>query len=187
MLKKGLIISGIGLLGFGLYRYFKFQVNQALNYDFQIKNFKYLGMQGNDVTASATIEITNKSSFTLTITSFDLDLYYNGNKFSDVVSTKESIILPNDNFEVTGVGVINATDIKSTAPDLLLDIIKEKPIDIEVTGTIKVNFMGINHTVEFNREKYNYSTNLLAEYGFKDKTDKLKQKFPKIFSALGLN
>jgi LEA14-like dessication related protein len=187
MLKKGLIIGGVGLLGFGLYRYFKYQINQAMNYDFSIKNFKYLGIEGDNINVSATIDITNKSSFALTINSFDLDLYFKGYKFSHVSSTVSSVILPNENFEVTGIGVINAADLKETVPILVMDILKEKPIDVEVTGTVKVNFMGINHTVAFNKEKFNYSTNLLAEYGLKEKTDKLKQKYSKIFSAFGIN
>ena len=65
MIKKALIIGGVGLAGFGLYRYFKYQVDLAMKYDYKIKNFKYLGIKGNDVNVSATIEITNKSNFKL--------------------------------------------------------------------------------------------------------------------------
>ena len=112
MIKKALIIGGVGLAGFGLYRYFKYQVDLAMKYDYKIKNFKYLGISGNDVNVSATIEITNKSNFRLEINSFDLRLFYNGKKFADVVSTKKIIIEPNKSFDITGVGIINVNDIK---------------------------------------------------------------------------
>ena len=39
-MKKVLLFGGIGLAGFGFYRYFKYQVDMALNYDYKIKNFK---------------------------------------------------------------------------------------------------------------------------------------------------
>ena len=41
-MKKVLLFGGIGLAGFGLYRYFKYQVDMALNYDYKIKNFQIL-------------------------------------------------------------------------------------------------------------------------------------------------
>ena len=151
MIKKALIIGGVGLAGFGLYRYFKYQVDLAMKYDYKIKNFKYLGISGNDVKVSATIEITNKSNFRLEINSFDLRLFYNGKKFADVVSTKKIIIEPNKSFDITGVGIINVNDIKEGLPSFLSDVLKKKPINIEVEGYLKIKFMNINSTIDFNK------------------------------------
>jgi LEA14-like dessication related protein len=186
MIKKALIIGGVGLAGFGLYRYFKYQVDLAMKYDYKIKNFKYLGIKGNDVNVSATIEITNKSNFRLEINSFDLRLFYNGKKFADVVSTKNIIIEPNRSFDITGVGIINVNDIKEGLPSFLSDVLKKKPINIEVEGYLKIKFMNINSTIDFNKEKFTYSSDLITEYGFGDKYDNLKQKYPKIFSIFGI-
>lgn len=186
MLKKVLIIGGVGLAGYGLYRYFKYQVDMAMKYDYKIKNFKYIGINGNDITVSATIEITNKSNFKLTINSFDLKLFYNGKKFSDVVSKNETIIEPNSSFEVTGIGILNVVDLKESLPTFLANVVKQKPIDIEVEGNMKINFMGIDSTVNFNKEKFNYSTDLISEVGLGDKYNALKQKYSKIFGALGI-
>jgi hypothetical protein len=77
MIKKVLIIGGVGLAGYGLYRYFKYQVDLAMKYDYKIKNFKYLGISGNDIKVSATIQISNKSNFKLIVNSFDLNLSNN--------------------------------------------------------------------------------------------------------------
>ena len=186
MIKKVLIISGVGLAGFGLYRYFKYQVDLAMKYDYKIKNFKYLGVEGNDVKVSATIEIINKSNFKLIINSFDLKLFFKGKKFSDVISKKEIIIEPNNSFEVTGIGIINVNDLQQTLPTFITDVLKQKPIDVEVEGTVKINFIGIDSTITFNKEKFNYSTDLITEYGFADKYQKFKEKYSKIFDALGI-
>jgi LEA14-like dessication related protein len=186
MIKKALIIGGVGLAGFGLYRYFKYQVDLALKYDYKLKNFKYLGIDGNDIKVSATIEITNKSNFKLTINSFDLNLFYKGKKFSDVVSEKPVIINANQSFEVVGQGILNVNDIKQALPLFIIDVAKRKPIDVEVEGNMKINFMGINSTITFDKEKFNYSSDLIAEYGFGDKYERFKEKYSKIFGALGL-
>jgi LEA14-like dessication related protein len=186
MVKKALIIGGVGIAGYGLYRYFKYQVDLAMKYDYKIKNFKYLGINGNDVKVSATIQITNKSSFRLVVNSFDLDLYYEGKKFADVISTKPVTIEPNSSFDITGIGVINVNDIKVGLPQFLSDVLKQKPIEIEVIGQLKINFMNVNSTINFNREKFTYSTDLISEYGFGDKYSKLKQKYSNIFNFFGI-
>lgn len=186
MVKKALIIGGVGLAGYGLYRYFKYQVDLAMKYDYKIKNFKYLGINGNDVKVSATIQITNKSDFQLIVNSFDLDLYYNGKKFADVISTKPTTIEPNKSFDITGVGFLNVNDIKEGLPEFLSNVLKQKPIEIEVVGDLKIKFMNVNSTIQFNKEKFTYSTDLISEYGFGDNYNKLKQKYSKIFNFLGI-
>ena len=186
MLKKVLIIGGVGLAGYGLYRYFKYQVDLAMKYDYKVKNFKYEGIKGNDVVLSATIEITNKSNFQLTINSFDLELFFNDKKFADVVSTKTVVIEPNSSFDVVGTGVMNVNDIKGGLPNLLLNIAKRQPIDIEVNGSLKISFMRINSTIQFNKEKVTYSNDLISEVGLGNKYEGIKEKYSKIFSLLGI-
>jgi LEA14-like dessication related protein len=186
MIKKVLIIGGVGLAGYGLYRYFKYQVDLAMKYDYKIKNFKYLGIDGNNIKVSATIQITNKSDFQLIVNSFDLDLYYNGKKFADVISTKPTTIEPNKSFDITGFGVLNVNDIKEGLPAFLSDVLKQKSIEIEVEGALKIKFININSTIQFNKEKFTYSTDLISEYGFGKDYDKLKQKYSKIFNFFGI-
>jgi LEA14-like dessication related protein len=113
-------------------------------------------------------------------------LFYNGKKFSDVVSKKQTIIEPNSSFEVTGVGIINVNDLKESLPSFLNNVLKQKPIDIEVEGVVKIVFMNVNSTITFNKEKFNYSTDLISEYGFGEKYQKFKDKYSKVFQALGI-
>ena len=42
MKKSWLILGGVGVIGLALYRYFKYQVDLALQYDYNIKNFNIL-------------------------------------------------------------------------------------------------------------------------------------------------
>jgi LEA14-like dessication related protein len=186
MIKKILIIGGVGLAGFGLYRYFKYQVGKALEYDYRIKNFKYIGIEGDDVKVSATIEITNKSNFNLTINSFDLRFFYKGNKFTDVISKNPTTIEPENTFEVTGYGILNVNDLKQSLPSFISDVATRKPINIEVEGDVKITFIGLNSTINFNKEKFNYSADLIKDIGLAEKYDGLKQKYSKVFSILGI-
>jgi LEA14-like dessication related protein len=174
------------LAGGATYAYFRHQVKLATNYDYKIKNFRYLGIEGDDIKVSSVIVITNRSNFKLTINSFDLELYYEGKKFSDVVSTTEIEILPNSSFEITGVGVINVNDLKEGLPIFIANTLKRKPVNIAVNGTVRINFMGINSSIVFDKQQFTYSSDILAEYGLADQYEKLKQKAPKLFNLLGI-
>ena len=75
-MKKALLFGGIAIAGFGLYRYFKYQIDMALNYDYKLKDFKILGQSGDVMKVSATFEITNKSSFKVDVTGYDLQIFF---------------------------------------------------------------------------------------------------------------
>jgi hypothetical protein len=176
----GLVVVGGGIT----YLYFKNQVRLATNYDYKIKTFKYEGLEGDNVKVSAIIVITNRSNFKLTINSFDLELFYEGKKFSDVVSVNPIEIFPNSSFEVKGLGVININDITGGLPKFISNSLQKKPVDIVVSGTVMITFMGVNSKIIFDKQKFNYSTDILAEYGLSDKVESFKLKMPKLANML---
>ena len=185
-MKKALIFSGVALAGFGLYRYFKYQVNLALNYDYNLKGFKILGVDGNNVRVSATFNLTNKSNFEIEVLSYDIDILFKDKKFANTSSATPTKILPKSTFTIVGEGTINVDESKTAILPFLKDVANRKPIDIQVSGEVKVVFLGIPTTLKFDKQKFNYSTDLLAEYKLDKPFDKLKSKYPKIFGALGL-
>lgn len=88
-MKKILLFGGIGLAGFGLYRYFKYQVDMALNYDYKIKNFKVLGYDNDNINISVELEIVNNSSFEILVKEYDLKLFFKGK----ILQTQKRIFL----------------------------------------------------------------------------------------------
>lgn len=186
-MKKILLIGGIGLAGFGFYRYFTYQINQAMNYDYKIKSFKIVDVQGKNITMAVSVEVVNKSSFEVSIKSYDIQLFFKGIPFAKSVSTQPLLITPNSSFIFTGQGAINTDDAKLAIIPFISDVANQKPIDIEVSGFIKVVFLGIPYTISFDRTKINYSMDLLKDYGLNQSWQKFKAKYPqvdKIFSFL---
>jgi hypothetical protein len=51
---------------------------------------------------------------------------------------------------------------------------------------VKVVFLGIPSTIKFDKQQITYSQDLLADFKLDKGFDKLKQKYPKVFSALGI-
>jgi LEA14-like dessication related protein len=185
-MKKVLLFGGITLAGFGLYRYFKYQIDMALNYDYKLKDFKIISQIGEVMKVSAVFEITNKSSFKVDITGYDLQLFFKDIPFAQTISKEKTTIQPNSSFEVVGYGEINLAKSKILILPLIKDIANRKPIDISVSGIIKIVFLGIATSLKFDKQKFNYSIDLIEEYNLGNAYERLKAKYPKVFSALGI-
>jgi LEA14-like dessication related protein len=185
-MKKVLLFGGIGLAGFGLYRYFKYQVDMALNYDYKIKNFKVLSYNQDNINVSVELEITNNSSFEILVNEYDLKLLYRGKNFADTKSKVPFAVLPNGSFQLKTEGVINVKESKIALLPFIKDVLAKKPINIEVTGLVKVKFVGINYTLNFNNEVFQYSADLLKDLGLSKKVGTFKEKNPVLAKFLGI-
>jgi LEA14-like dessication related protein len=185
-MKKVLLFGGLAIAGFGLYRYFKYQIDLALNYDYKLKDFRVIGQEGDLLKVSATFEISNKSSFKVDVTGYDLQLFFKDVPFALTKSTDKVTIQPNSSFEIVGYGEINIATSKIVILPFLKDILDRKPIDISVSGTVNIVFLGIPTTLKFDKQKFNYSLDLIEDYKLGSAYEKLKAKYPKIFALLGV-
>jgi LEA14-like dessication related protein len=187
-MKKVLLFGGIGLAGFSLYRYFKYQVNQALNYDYKIKNFKYtnVDVENNKIDVSLDIFLTNNSSFEIVVRSYDLKFAFKGVDFASSKSNNSFVIMPNTSFPLKISGTLDLKKAKISVLPLVQDILGRKPINIEVSGNVKVKFIGINSTINFNHDSFQYSADLLKEYNLAKPFEKFKLKNPKLAQLLGI-
>lgn len=185
-MKKWLFLGGFGLAGFGLYRYFTYEVNQALNYDYNIKNFQVLSVDGNNVNISVEFDITNKSNFQIILNSYALDFFFKDVKFGSTVSSTPITILPNSKISIKATGVIDTQAVKQSALSLASDIISRKPINIQLSGNMKVKFLGFNYTLNFDKEKFQYTADLLKSSGIDNALHNFGINNPKIGSFLGI-
>jgi LEA14-like dessication related protein len=186
-MKKVLLIGGLGLAGFGFYRYFKYQVNQAVNYGYDIKNFKVLESNNDSVKVELEIEIQNKSAFEVLIKSYNLKLAFKGKQFATSISTNEFKVLPNSSFSLKTIGTINLQESKVAVLPFIMDVLKRKPINIEVSGVIKVKFLGINSTLNFDKQQFTYSADLLKDYNLAKPVESFWKKYPKLKQLIGIN
>jgi LEA14-like dessication related protein len=187
-MKKVLLFGGIGLAGLALYRYFKYQVGQALNYDYKIKNFKYtnVDVENNKIDVSLEIDLTNNSAFEIIVRSYDLLFAFRGVQFASSKSNNSFVVMPNTSFPLKISGTIDLQKAKVSVLPLVQDILARKPINIEVTGNVKVKFIGINSTINFDHQSFQYSADLLKEYNLSKPFENFKLKNPKLAQLLGI-
>lgn len=185
-MKKILLFGGIGLFGFGFYRYFKYQVDLALNYDYKIKNFEVLGYNKDKINVSIDIEIKNNSSFEILVKEYDLNLFFKGKNFANTKVSIPFAVLPNTSFRLKTTGEINVVESKVAILPFIQDILARRPINVEVEGFIKVKFLGLNYTMKLNKEKFEYSADLLKDVGLSEKINKFKIKNASLSKFFGI-
>jgi hypothetical protein len=96
-------------------------------------------------------------------------------------------VLPNSSFSLKTIGTINLQQSKVAVLPFLMDVIKRKPINIEVSGVIKVKFLGINSTLNFDKQEFTYSADLLKDYNLAKPVESFFKKYPKIASLFKIN
>lgn len=185
-MKKALLFGGIGLAGFGLYRYFKYQVDLALNYDYKIKNFNIDSYDNDNINVSLELEITNNSNFEILVKEYDLKLSFKGKNFADTQTKVPFAVLPQSSFKLKTKGVINIKESQVAIIPFVQDVLGKKPINVEVTGFVKVKFLGINYTLKFNNETFQYSVDLLKDVGLSKQVNKFKQNNPALAKFFGI-
>lgn len=185
-MKKVLLFSGIALAGFGFYRYFKYQVDMALNYDYKIKNFKIDSYDSQNINVSLELEIVNNSSFEILVKEYDLKIYYKGKNIAIANNKIPFAVLPNNAFNLKTNGVINIQESKVAIIPFVKDVFAKNPINLEVNGFVKVKFLGINYTIKFDNETFQYSSDLLKDLGLSKKVGSFKEKNPAIAKLLGI-
>lgn len=174
MFKKILIFSGIAVTGYAFYYYFKKQIDLALSFDYVIKKLRILNLNSNEAEVSCELEIKNKSSFQVDIKNYDLSFSYDDVEIA-TAKNNQIISIPRDStFDIRAKGFINLKNVKAKLFDLSFDILQNKPINIVINGTINVQFIGINKTLEFSNNSFVYSKNILEAVGLDDDLEKIK-------------
>jgi len=177
-MKKILYIGGFSLLAGSIYYYFKKQLELALQYSYDIKTWKIKTLNTSEVEADITISLVNKSAFKIDVLEYDLDIFYKDILITRTFSTQNIAINPNSSVDVVATANIQFKEAKKALLPVFLNVLERKPINISVAGYVKVKFVGIDHVITFNKDTFEYSSDILQEYGWADDLEKLKAKLP---------
>ena len=92
MLKKVLVVGGILVCGmslYGVYEYYKIQLDLLYNFTYKIVKLKYISAKCGVLTLQIFIEVTNNSKLAFEISSYDLEIKINNNEKIGKVLNKE--------------------------------------------------------------------------------------------------
>jgi len=185
-MRKILFLGGLSMVGYAFYYYFKKQYSLAMNYSYRIKDVNVLNLTTKKAEIDATVEITNKSNFEVSINSYDLIFKFKGIPFAQTSSQTPILVNPDSKFLVKAVGEIDFTNYKEILLPAITDILQRKKIEIMVSGTMKVSFMGVNKDINFDDRAFTYTEDLISQVGLSEKFDKSKGKIEDILGKIGI-
>jgi LEA14-like dessication related protein len=138
MKKALLIIGGLSVLGFGVYKYFKIQADLLSKYEWKIAGIKILKFNLTELAMQLTIRFTSKADLEAKIENIYLDLFLEGKNVGFVTETKPFIIPANGSSDVKLSVSINPQAVLKNITDIVLGVSKNKDIKLGINGYAKI-------------------------------------------------
>lgn len=144
-----LILSGIGVIGYALYRYYMKQVEFLQNYQYKVTGLRIISLKADNVVVEVDTRIVNNSNVDAVIKEMYLDMYVNKVKVGNINEIKDITVRGNatSNFSfrlsfnpklVLG-NVVNIVTLTVGAKDLIFDL----------DGYVKIESAFIKTTIPF--------------------------------------
>jgi LEA14-like dessication related protein len=158
MRKALLIFGGLGLLGYGLYRYFMTQAQKLEDFTWKIANVKIIKFNLTELTLTVTFLFTSKAELEAKINRLYLDLYLDGKNVGYISDEKGFIIPANGTSSVPLNISVNPKDVLKNILGFTLGAVKNKDVRLAFKGfaNIKSGFISTTLPIEYDMSVKEY-------------------------------
>lgn len=148
-LKALLVLSGLGVIGYALFRYYKKQIDFLKDFQYKIVGLKVVNVTADNVSLDITARIINNSNVEAVVKEMFLDFFINNVKVGNITEVK--------NIKVNANGFTDFSFRFSFNPKLvlgnLLNIVTLsvglKDVIIDINGYVKVESGVVKATIPF--------------------------------------
>lgn len=137
-LKTIALVTGIGLIGYSVYRYYQKQINFLKDITYQITGIKIREFSKQKVSLDISALIFNASNVEATVSQMYLDVFINGVAVGNVNEIKDILILPKQSTVVQFNFSFDPSKIAKNIVDLVTLTVAAKDIIIDIKGYIRV-------------------------------------------------
>lgn len=138
MKKALLLIGGLGILGFGLYKYFKTQADLLSKYEWKIAGIKILKFSLTSLVLNLKIRFTSKADLEAKIEKIYLDLFLEGKNVGFLTENRSFIIPAKGSSDVDLSVSINPQAVFKNITDIVLGVSKNKDVKLGINGFAKI-------------------------------------------------
>jgi hypothetical protein len=140
-MKKGWIFAGlgVGLLGFGLYKYFQIQAKLLKDYQYKIVKVKPLKLSISEATFEIVIRFISKSDIEAKIKSMYLDIFVEGKNVGYIKDDREFIIPANGSSDIPLTFSFNPKQVLSDVVSVIFAGVRKKDLEFEIKGIVDVH------------------------------------------------
>jgi LEA14-like dessication related protein len=147
--KPLLIVGGLGIIGYALWRYYKKQVDFLKDISYGVTRVNVVSITKNRVTLTIWAKIYNASNVDAVIKEMLLDFYVNGVKVGNVTEQKDIGIAPMQTSLINFNFSFDPSVLGKNIVDLVSLSIKAKDVDFGFSGYVGVESGGLKATLPF--------------------------------------
>jgi len=158
MIRNIAIFGGLGIIGFGLYRYFKRQYDLLTDFEWKVISLNFDQVSPNLLKGKIVFRFTNKSDIEITISKFYMDLYLN-NKYIGWIEDKSEFVIPAKGFSDIPIGFsVNPQLIISNVLDIisLSTKLKDAIFSFDGAATVRSGFVSTSIKLKCDCSVKNY-------------------------------
>jgi LEA14-like dessication related protein len=162
MKKALLIIGGLGVLGFGLYKYFTYQAKKLLDFDWSLSGIKINKFSLTELNLVLTIRLTSKADIEAKVEKLYLDLYLMGVRVGYVNEDKPFVIPSRGSSDIPLNISISPQIIFKNIIDVTSGIGKNKDVMFKFDGfaNIKSGFVSTTLPIKYETSIKKYLANI---------------------------
>lgn len=152
------ILAGLGVIGFGIYRYFKKQIDLITDFEWKVINLSFDTVSPNLLKGKVVFRFTNKSDIELTITKFYLDLYLNG-EYIGWLEDKNEFVIPARGFSDIPIGFsVNPQLVVKNVVDIvvLASKLKDAIFSFDGAASVRSGFVSTSVKIKCDCSVKNY-------------------------------
>jgi LEA14-like dessication related protein len=148
-LKAILVLSGLGIIGYTLYRYYTKQINFLRDITYQVVGVKIVNIAKDNVSLDITNRIYNASNVEATVTEMYLDFYLNNVLIGNVNEAKDLLILPLKTTDITYRFTFNPQLVIKNLVSVVTFAVSAKDMTFEARGYAKIKSGFVQTTIPF--------------------------------------
>ena len=133
-LKTILLVSGVGIVGYLIYSYYRKQLGLLENYDYKIIGFKIKKVSKNNLVFDIKTRFFNKSKIEATIEKIFVKIIVEGSDVGYVTENKSFVIPSQGSSDIDLQITINPQDIAKNILNILFGGVKRKDINFTMDG-----------------------------------------------------
>jgi LEA14-like dessication related protein len=148
-LKAILVFSGLGIIGYSLYRYYNKQITFLKDITYQVVGVKIVKIATDNISLDITNRIYNASNVEATVTEMYLDFYLNNVLIGNVNEAKDLVILPLKTTDITYRFTFNPKLVIKNLVSVVTFAVSAKDMTFEARGYAKIKSGFVQTTIPF--------------------------------------
>ena len=148
-LKPVLVIAGMGLIGYSLYRYYRKQLDFLKDITYKVTGVKIVSVSKNLISLDITAQIYNASNVEATVKQMYLDFFINGVRVGNINEVKDIKILPLKSSLVSFNFSFSPSLIGKNVAEIVTATLGVKDLIFDIKGFVKVRSAFVGATIPF--------------------------------------